>query len=183
MISGVRVVATVGLLLSLLACAGAGQPKPVWVSAPEANIPALSTFALAEAVDDRPATVLDTQVRNALRTELMKKGYAEASADPDFVVSYQPVAYEARAGSSPVTVGIGMGTWGRRVGGSVGAAIPIGGSDAERVTHRLTIRAEDPEGRRELWVGTTTSIEPPAETQIVTRAVAGVMRGFPPRRD
>jgi hypothetical protein len=180
MIPGVRVVTTTALLL-LFGCAGAGQPKPVWVSAPEADIPALATFAFAEPAEGRTQTVLDSQVRNALRAELLSKGYAESSAEPDFTVSYQPVAYEARSGSSPFAIGIGMGTWGRRVGGSIGATIPIG-EGVERVTHRLTIRAEDPASRRELWVGTTTSIEPPAEAQIVARAIAGVMRGFPARR-
>jgi hypothetical protein len=183
MVASVRVVLAVILLTALAGCAGSGKPRPVWASAPDADVATLSTFHLAGPEEGQRLTVLDTQVHTAIRAQLLAKGYVESPDAPDFVVAYRPVAYEARSGSSPLTIGIGMGTWGRNVGGSVGTSIPVGGQDDERVTHRLAVRAIDPGSERELWIGTTTSIEPPAATDVVERAVAGVMQGFPARRN
>lgn len=174
---------TLVALLCLNGCAGAGQPKPVWETAPDVDLAALETFALTPAADDRPLTVLDSTIRRALLAAFQSKGYVESSADPDFLVGYEAIEQETAARGSPVTIGIGVGTWGRNVGGSVSTSVGVGGADGVRETYRLAVRAVDPDGRRELWVGSTTTIEPSAESRVVDRAVAGVMRGFPARRE
>lgn len=183
MIAYRRFFAALTLLVFLPGCAGSGQPRPVWTSAPDADVAEFSTFRLAEAAQGQPASVLDTQVRNALRAQLLAKGYEESEDEAGLLVEFQPVAYEEQPGSSPVTIGIGMGSWGRNVGGSVGTSIPVGGRSDDRITHRLAIRAVDIANERELWIGTTTTVDRGSDTRDIDRAVAGVMRGFPSRQD
>jgi len=172
------------VLMSLvLGCAGSAQPKPQWVTAPDTDIPGLATFTWADTAGGPPLTILDTQVRNALRAELLKKGYAESSDAPDFVVTYETDIFETAKKSNPVSIGIGMGSWGSNVGGSVGTSVGVGGDKAPRLQHRLTIHALDPESDRELWIGNTTTFEVPADASVVEQAVAGVMAGFPDKRN
>lgn len=183
MIAYRRFLAALALLVFLAGCAGSGQPEPVWTSAPDADVSVFSTFRLPKASQGQPASILDTQVRAALREQLLAKGYVESQDEADLLVEYQPVAYEETPGSSPVTIGIGMGTWRRNVGGSVGTSIPVGGRSDDRISHRLAIRAIDTVNERELWIGTTTTVDRGADAGDIDRAVAGVMRGFPARRD
>jgi hypothetical protein len=176
----IRVIAAIAVLLALAACAS--RPKPDWTSAPDVDIPGYSTFGWSERPGDLPRGILETQVRAAVRAELIEKGYTEVTEAPDFLLSYETVEYTSSRDSSPFSVGIGVGSWGSNVGGSVGASVPVGGSDAVKLQHRLTVRAVDPNGNREIWIGTTTSFEQPADAGAVAKAIAGVMAGFPARR-
>jgi hypothetical protein len=171
------------LLYSIVGCAGIGGPKAEWATAPDVDLPAFSTFDWADGPSGTPQTVLDSQVRNALRAELLKKGYEESPDAPDFLVSYEAVEHEMGQRSSPVTIGIGVGTWGRHVGGRVGTSVGVGGGGDPNLRYRLAIRAIDPDRSRELWVGATTTFELPPEARVIDRAVAGVMRGFPGKRN
>ena len=74
-----------------------------------------------------------------------------------------------------------MGSWGGNVGGSVGTSVGVGGGETTSVQSRLTIRAVDTARNSEVWIGTTTTFDQPAQASAVTRAVAGVMKGFPGR--
>jgi hypothetical protein len=170
------------LLYSIVGCAGIGGPKPEWATAPDVNLPAFSTYDWADGPSGTPQTVLDSQVRNALRVEFQKKGYEESSDAPDFLVSYETVEHEMGQRSSPVTIGIGVGTWGRHVGGRVGTSVGVGGGDPN-LRYRLAIRATDPDRSRQLWVGATTTFELPPDERVIDRAVGSVMRGFPGRRN
>jgi len=177
-----RVIAAIAVLLALAACAGASRPKPDWTSAPDVDIPGYSTFGWSEHPGDLPRGILETQVRAAVRAELVEKGYGEATEAPDFLISYETVEYTSSRESSPFSVGIGVGSWGGNVGGSVGASVPVGGSDEVRLQYRLTVRAVDPKGNREIWIGTTTSFDQPADAGAIEKAIAGVMKGFPVKR-
>lgn len=177
------VTSTLLLLCSVAGCAGVGGPGPEWASAPDANLPAFSTYAWAEGPGDTPQTVLDSQVRQALRAELLKKGYRESPDAPDFLVGYYTVEHQRGQRSSPVTIGIGVGTWGRHVGGSVGTSVGVGGGGDPDLRYRLAIRAVERDGGNELWTGATTTFQLPADAGVVNRAVAGVMRGFPDRAE
>jgi hypothetical protein len=177
----IRFLPTLLALCTMLGCAGAG-PRPEWAAAPDANLPALATFTWADLSEGAPRTVLDTQVRNALGAELATKGYEESREAPEFLVSYELIEHETARGASPVRIGIGMGTWSGRVGGSVGTSVGVGGGDPD-LRYRLTIRALDRERSRELWIGATTTFQLPADARTIERAVSGVMRGFPARRN
>lgn len=173
----IRNLAVAAALSALLGCAGA-RPKPEWATAPGTDLAQLSSYAWSDASAGGPRSVLHSQARNAIRAELETRGYEESSGTPDFLVSHEVVEYERGQRSSPVRIGIGLGSWGRRVGGSVGTSVGVGGGDPGE-SYRLVVRAIDPEQNQELWVGGTTSFEMPADEQVIRKAVTGVMRGFP----
>ena len=170
------------LLLSAVGCAGSSQPKPDWQSAPDADIPVNSTFGWSDSARAEPVAILDRQIRDALRSQLIGKGYVESSDVPDFVVSYEAIEFEAVKQANPVRIGVGLGTFGGNVGGSVGTSTDVGGKTKVLQQNGVVIRAVDPESRREIWIGTTTSFDERPDAAVVDKAVAGVMEGFPVRR-
>ena len=176
-----RGAAVLMLLFVFSGCAGGNQPKPDWQTAPDADIPGLSSFGWSGSYGS-PVAILDTQIRDALRAELLKKGYIEASDHPDFLVSYESVESAVVKEANPVRIGIGVGSWGGNVGGSVGTSVDVGGEGEVLQQNRVTVRAIDPTGNRELWIGTTTTFEERPDAGVVNRAIAGVMQGFPARR-
>jgi len=171
------------VLLSTLGCAGGGQPKPQWTSAVDVDIPAYSTFGWADGTRGPPVSIIDNQIRNAVRAELLKKGYVEAADAPDFLVDHETIEQETVQKPNPVTIGIGVGSWGGNVGGSVGTSVDVGGKEGVRQENRIAIRVTDPELDREVWAGTTTTLEERPDTNAVDRAVAGVLQGFPGKRN
>ena len=182
MIPLLRTLLTLPLLLLFVGCTGGAQPKPDWHSVPDVNIPAYSTFGWSDPARAAPVAILDTQVRDALRAELLKKGYTESTDAPDFLVNYETMEFESAKQSNPVRIGIGVGSWGGNVGGSVGTSTDVGGGTKVLQQNRVVIRALDQDGGREIWIGTTTTFEEHPDTRIVDKAIAGVMQGFPGRK-
>jgi hypothetical protein len=175
-----RVLAAITFAAALLGCAS--QPKPDWTTAPEADIPAYATYGWANNAPERG--ILDSQVRGAIRSELGKKGYTEATERPDFLIAYESQEYETAKEKPPVSIGFGVGSWGGSGGGGVGASVPVGGGEQEiTVQNRLTVRAVDPSKDSEVWIGTTAPFTYPSEGDAVAKAVEGVMAGFPARRN
>ena len=181
--ASLRVVTIFAVLLSTLGCAGGAQPKPQWTSAADVDIPAYSTFGWADGTRGPPVIILDNNIRNAVRAELLKKGYVEAAAAPDFVVDHETIEQETVQRSNPVRIGIGVGSRSGNVGGSVGTSVGVGGKESVSQQNRITIRAVDPRLNREVWAGTSTTLEEHPDANAVNRAVAGVMRGFPEKRN
>jgi len=177
-----RVAVIFGLLVLMSGCSSGGQPKPDWDAAPGIDIPAFTTFGWVNEMSGSPNTMLETQISTALRSEFLKKGYVEPSDGPDFLVGYETVELELAKQSNPVRVGIGVGSWGSNVGGSVGTSVGVGGKDEVRLRNRLTVRALDPETSREVWTGITTTFEQRPNAAEIDRVVAGVMKGFPVKR-
>lgn len=178
----------VGLLVVLQGCASPAE-KPDSVIAPGSDIPAYTTFGVrtagSTATTTTPVSILDTNIHNAVRTQLLQKGYREAADKPDFVVTYDIAPYEVEKKSSPpVSIGIGVGSWGGNVGGGVGTSVGVGGgTSTESAMNRLTIHAADATNNKEVWVGTTTAeIKQGLDASAVDKAVAGTMAGFPARR-
>jgi hypothetical protein len=170
------------LLLSLLSCTSSG-PKTDSTTAPGADIPGYKTFGWSSATAQAPTTILESNIHDAIRAQLLAKGYVEADDAPDFRVAFDVSSYETTKRSSPVRIGVGVGTWGGNVGGSVGTSVPVGGSGGESTTNRLTIRAVDAKSTKEVWVGTTTSdIKQGLDRSAVNQAVAATMKSFPRRR-
>jgi len=177
---GVAVI--IGLLVLMSGCSSGDQPKPDWDAAPGIDIPAFATFGWVDEISGSPNTILETQISTALRSEFLKKGYVETSDAPDFLVRYETVELELAKQSNPVSIGIGVGSWGSNVGGSVGTSVGVGGKEEVRLKNRLTVRALDPETSQEVWIGITTTFEQRPNAAEIDRVVAGVMKGFPDKR-
>jgi len=126
-------------------------------------------------------TILDNQIRAAVRAELVARGYREADDAPDFVVHHETIEGEAVEQGSPVRIGIGIGSWGGRVGGSVGTSVDVGGKDRVLQQQRIALRVLEPNERRELWVGTTAVLDERPDPAAIDRAVAALMKAFPGR--
>jgi hypothetical protein len=182
MTTGFRISIITALLLWAFGCAGGTGTKPRAAAAPDADIPAYASFGWGSRSANPPATILDNQIRNAVRAELLKKGYVESSEAPDFLVDHEAIEQQAVKKGNPVRIGVGVGSWGGNVGGSVGTSVDVGEKDQVLNQLSITIRALDPQDRRELWVGTTAALAERPAAEAVERAVAGLMMEFPGRR-
>ena len=178
------------LLLVLGGCAGGGSPKTEVTKAPGADLPAYATFvvessAVAPAAGEPspPLAIADANVRNAIRSRLAQKGYREVAQQPDLVIRYETAAYVAEKVTSPVRIGLGVGTFGGPVGVGVGTSAPVGGGKVEATAEtKLTIRAIDPTANQELWVGTTSGLKTEhLDTTGADAAVAETLADFPSR--
>jgi hypothetical protein len=167
------------LLIVLLGCASSPESKPHWVEAPDADIPVRGTFAWNDGSGKPPVTILDNRIRDAVRAALLEKGYVEASDNPGFLVSHETIEQAAVQQGNPVRIGIGVGSWGSHVGGSVGTSVDVG--DKEKVVNQLVVQisAVNPEDGRQLWTGTSVPLAEKPDGAAVDSAVAAVMKGFP----
>jgi Domain of unknown function (DUF4136) len=187
----VRRFGTAGLLLlALLGCAGGGGWKPESTTAPDADIAAYSTFGWlptgdsAKGASEQPLSIADANLYDAVRKQLVEKGYREVEHAPDFRVGFETTTQLKEKTSPPVRIGVGMGSWGGNVGGGVNTSVPVGSERVKTVAEtRITIRAVDPKGNREVWAGSTTGvIQEGLDAGVVEKAVAGLMDDFPERR-
>jgi len=171
------------LLATLTGCASQTPPKAQSQSDPDTDVAAYSTFGwqAVPGVDagDEPLRLLDVNIRKAIRAELTRRGYTEADSNPQLLIAYDTEARD-KLKSSPFRVGIGLGSFGSNVGGSVNVGSPSVQSYQEG---RLVIHVVDAAGNREVWLGTlsgrvdTTKLD----EATVARAVALAMQDFPSR--
>ena len=152
---------------------------------PQADFAAYRTFGwtAGETVEptDAPLKLLDANLRAAIGAELQKRGYTEAPSGttPDLRIAYETASAD-RIENNPVRVGIGVGSWGGNVGGSVNVGSP---SIRNYKEGTLVVHAIDTARNAEVWQGrvskkiTKGSIEPAA----IAQAVATAMRDFPAR--
>jgi len=183
MSSHVRIViASFMLLLLLLGCAAGEGSRPRSAQAADVDVSAYASFGWADREGQAPVTVLDNQVREAIRAALTAKGYVESADAPDLLIDHETVEQGTVKHGSPVSIGVGVGSWGGRVGGSVGTTVEVG--DRERVHEqmRVTVRAVDATGQREIWVGSTATLSAPIEGDAAGKAVTRLMKQFPARR-
>ena len=173
----------------LLGCTTGTFSKPESVTAAGVDLAAYSSFGLRSpsergASADQPQSILEANIRDSIRTELIEKGYREGEAGADLLIGYEAVPYLREKSSSPVRIGVGVGSWGGSVGSAVDASIPVGREGVTTTREsRLTIRAVDPRSNREVWVGTTTGdFEQGLDAGLVEKAVADILEGFPARR-
>jgi hypothetical protein len=178
--------AFLGLAAVLGGCASSAPPQPDSMRDPQANFAAFSTFGWHEATAgggaDEPVKLLDTNLRSAIAAELQRRGYvpAPAGATPDLSIAYETATAE-KIENNPVRVGIGIGSWGGNVGGSVNVGSP---SIRNYKEGTLVIHAIDTARNAEVWQGrvagkvTRGSLEPEA----IARGVAVAMQDFPARK-
>lgn len=171
------------LLASLAACTTPSPPSHESQTAPGVDFSRYATFSLtapAGSTDaDAPLRMLDVNIRNALKTEMAKRGYREEDTNPDLRIDYETAAQD-KIKSSPVRIGIGMGSWGGNVGGSVGVSSSSVQSYQEG---RLIIHVADTVKNQEVWYGTVSGKvdRSKLDADSVARVVALAMESFPAR--
>jgi hypothetical protein len=174
------------LLSVFLGCAGGSGPKTEASVAPDVDLAAYSTFSVSSTTPrEQPLSILDARVRDAVRSELVSKGYQEVEEGPDLEVTFDTADYvEEKTKGSPMRIGVGIGSWGGNVGGGVGTSMPVGSERvvAEHET-RITLRAVDPRANREVWVGTAAGLAGgDLASGEVEKAVARTLADFPSKR-
>jgi hypothetical protein len=167
-------------------CASSSPAEPESMRDPQANFAAYQTFGwnagVAPASDDAPLKLLDSNIRAAIANELKKRGYGEAPAGvtPDLRIAYETASAD-KLENNPVRVGVGVGSWGGNVGGSVNVGSPSVRNYKEGT---LVVHAIDTARNAEVWQGrvskkiTKGSVEPAA----IAQAVASAMEDFPARQ-
>jgi len=178
-------IALAGTAAGVIAGCAAPPPKPETMRDPGANFTNFKTFGWTAggAVDagDAPLKLLDANIRAAIAEVMKRKGYVEASAGttPDLRIAYETASAE-KVESNPVRVGIGVGSWGGNMGGSVNMGSPSVRNFTEGT---LVVHAIDTARNAEVWQGrvsgkmTKGSVEPAA----INQAVAQAMADFPVR--
>jgi hypothetical protein len=182
-------VAIVGvLLLALLACATGWQTQST--TAPGADLSGYASFGWlpasesAPGANEAPLSILDANVRDAIRTALAQKGYREVERDPELRIGVETTTRLKEKASPPVRIGVGVGSWGEHVGGEVGASVPVGsGKVTTSGEAHIAIRAVDPKADREVWFGTASGeVKAGSDPGVIRDAVAAVLEDFPDRR-
>lgn len=127
-------------------------------------------------------TLMDKRVRNAIERELLAKGFKrEASADPDFLVTYYPI-YHDRKVRTYTHVGWG---WGWRPFG-----VGMGTTMANTRHYRegtIVIEVVDFKNNELIWKsaaeGALTGLDNPEDAEeIVSSAVNHMLENFPPNK-
>jgi len=171
------------IAIVLVAACATPPPEPQSMRDPGANFAAYRTFGWtptgAPAGSDPPLQLLDKNIRAAIAAEMKRKGYTESQDNPDLRIGYE-TAKADKVESSPVRIGVGVGSWGGNVGGSVG----VSSSSVRSFTEgKLVIHAVEVAKNAEVWEGsiegrlTKGSVEPAA----IQHAVSTAMRDFPAR--
>jgi hypothetical protein len=110
---------------------------------------------------------------------MTRRGYVETDQNPGLRVAWETAADE-RLKSNPFRIGVGLGSFGSNVGGSVNVGSPSVQSYREG---RLIIHVMDAAANRELWFGSIAgSIENSRlDADAVARAVSLAMQDLPAR--
>jgi hypothetical protein len=126
-------------------------------------------------------SIVDGYVRTAIAKEMKAKGYTEAAAGatPDLTIEYAAASSE-KLKNNPFRIGVGVGSYGSNVGGSVGVGSP---SVREVKEGSLVVHVIDHAREAEVWRG---SIERElgkggVDQALVQAAVSELMRDFPAR--
>jgi hypothetical protein len=173
-----------GLAATLvLASCASPPPAPVSMRDPSADFTKYHSFGWAPATApdnrDAPLQLLDKNIRAAIANELKRRGYVEAIANPDINIAYETASAD-KIESNPVRVGVGVGSWGGNVGGSIGVGSPSVRNFREGT---LVIHAIDRAQNAEVWQGRISGrmTQGSVEAAAVQSAVSAAMRDFPSR--
>jgi len=173
------------LLLACVMLAGcaATPPQPESMRDPTANFSSYRTFGWAPAPGvsgtDAPLQLLDRNIRESIVAEMRRKGYEESAESPDLRIAYETASTE-KIESQPVRVGVGVGSWGGNVGGSINVGTPSVRNYEEGT---LVIHAIDSARNAEVWQGRIASRLSKGSTEpaAIAAAVGTAMRDFPAR--
>jgi len=182
----IRGLATVGLLLTLAACAA----KPVirTQSAPALDITKYQTFGYVEKPDTDKAgyTTLTTRyLKDAVGREMIARGYRPTDQQPDLLLNFTIGSKDKVEGDSSPNIGVGWGRWGRGFGwGGTFGSIGYGGRDIRTITEgTLTIDVVDQQHKELIWSGSAkgrvTSKSEDNPQQAIDKAVAAIFTKYP----
>jgi hypothetical protein len=169
---------------AFVAGCASGPPQPVSMRDPQANFGAFKTFGWSAAqspqATGQPMSIVDSDIRAAITSELKRKGYVEAAAGttPDMALQYETGKAEVTKGS-PFSVGIGVGSYGSSGGVGVGTST----SGTRNVTEgMLMLRVIDPARNAEVWNGRVSrelGKNGAPNAALIHSAVADLLRDFP----
>lgn len=174
---------SLSLLGLVVGCTTPSPPRHESQAVPGVDLASYGTFSLTNPAGaseaDPPMRMLDVNIRSALKAEMTKRGFREVEANPDLRIDYETTAQD-KIKSSPVRIGIGMGSWGGNVGGSVGVSSSSVQSYQEG---RLIIHVADTAKNQEVWNGTVSGKvdRSSLDADAVARVVALAMESFPVR--
>jgi hypothetical protein len=172
--------------IAMLGACMSSPPQPESMRDPHANFAAYKTFGWtadgADPANGQTVQILDSSIRAAIKAELIRKGYAEAptGTPPDLRITYE-TASATKLKNNPVSVGVGVGSWGGNSGGSVN----VGSSSVRNVKEgTLVVHAIDNARNAEAWQGKVSAEmkQGNIEAAAVNAAVAAAMRDFPARQ-
>jgi hypothetical protein len=158
------------------------KPKPIVDE--QANFAEFKTFSLRTSgnnTDAEPMSLEESRIREAITKEMRRKGYDEAPAGSsgDILIDYKAARTE-KMKSNPVRVGIGIGSFGSGVGGSVSTST----SGVKNISEgSLVINAVDSARNAEVWRSQISrELGKDAVTQdAVESVVSEVLIDFPAR--
>ncbi len=152
---------------------------------PTTNFSSLRTYAWLQKPSGAPRDpridndLLDSRVRAAVNEELYARGYREASASPDFRVTYHVMVQRTLdVQAFPVSYGYGLGAWGP-------ATTDVRVSEYDEGTLLLDVVGE--RSNELLWRGSAQARIDPARspeqrTRLIQDAVHEMLDRFPPPR-
>jgi Domain of unknown function (DUF4136) len=175
------------LLAASILAGGCASTPPVYSQRdPQANFTTFTTFAWDKGAETQasqePVSILDSNIRAAITSELQRKGYAEAAAGAtaDLVLRYETAAAE-KLKSNPIRIGIGMGGAGSNGAAGVGVSSPSAKNVREGT---LVLRVIEPARNAEVWNGRVSrelGKGGPPDPALIQSAVAELLRDFPAR--
>ena len=164
-------------------CASA-PPEPTSVRDPQVNFGAFKTFgwdtAQSTQATGQPVSIVDSDIRAAITSELTRKGYEAAAAGttPDMVLRYETGKAEITK-SSPFSIGVGVGSY----GGSGGVGVGASSAGTRNVTEGMLILSViDPARNAEVWNGRVSrelGKNGTPNAALIRSAVADLLRDFP----
>jgi hypothetical protein len=176
------------LAAAVLIAGCASQPQqPQSMRDPQADFSAYGTFGWDETArtdasgQQRPLSLLESNIRSAIAAEMKRKGYQPApdQATPDLLIAYETERAE-KLKNNPFRIGVGVGSWGGNTGGSVGMST----SGVKEVSEgTLVVHVIDPARKAEVYQGRASRElgKANADPAVIQGAVADVFRDLPAR--
>lgn len=135
-------------------------------------------------IDTQFQPLLGDRLKTALEDNLANQFDVTAAGEqPDFLVRYYARPVKKLVDDRP-QMGVGVGSYGGNFGTGVSLSFPLGGDRFDQQAE-IVVDFLDPTSKKLLWRGTRTvdlsSSQPELNSQQVGRAVAEILRQFPPQ--
>lgn len=165
-----------GLALAAAVLAGCAATPQLSVDSLDQPWPCRSVAWLGEP-GQVPASLAEQRLRGFVLDGLRARGYVIDEAQPDCLV--HALVFTGVRPGSPVSVGVGAGSWGGNVGGSVGVSVPLGGGS--RRTGNVAIDVIDAAANAQVWRGTLENAfaTPEPDAMQLSGAVQQVLASLP----
>jgi Domain of unknown function (DUF4136) len=179
------VVAALAIGATIVSGCVSSAPQPTSMLDAQADFSAYKTFGWDTSVSGdgsgQALSLLDSNIRAAIKSEMTRKGYQEAPAGttPDLLMSFEAAKAE-KIKSNPIRVGVGVGSYGNSGGGGVS----VGSPSAKNVKEgTLVVHAIDPKRNAEVWQGRMSRElgKGNADPAVIQSAVADVLHDLPGR--